>query len=82
MKAPNIGFRHFNLIQWVGVAIILTYAFFLYSAFFGNRPWDWSTWFFLFGHGFAALIAAFWIEYPGRDGFSEDDDERGNRHVQ
>lgn len=74
MKVLNIGVRHFQLIQWVGVVVIVSYAVFLYRAFFGDRPWDWWTWFLLFTHGFAALVSAFWIEYPGRDGFSKGDD--------
>ena len=67
----NIGFRHFTVLQWYGVVVIVSLPVMVIGLLMGLRPPLW-------GGPLAANIglavwALFFIEYPGKNGFKTRD---------
>lgn len=69
MKLPDIGFRHFTALQWIGTTIILTFPFVVWRVVFQLGSMGVAHWIVVVGYGIMAAWCLLFINWPTKAGF-------------
>jgi hypothetical protein len=69
MKLPDIGFRHFTALQWIGTFFIVTVPLLAWRIVTLSAPIGIADWVELISHGLLAGWCLLFINWPTKAGF-------------